>query len=1142
MRQLVAPMWWLPLLLLLRVFDVALSGAADDILDPHPAEPREEISDFNSVREEHSGTSISPLLHGPDDGRSSVNDVAPLYRFENHINTSADERQEDDAQLHPFFRIGGATPVNASCSSTSSHDSSSSMHQVEGPNTPPPPTVTIAALRLLVGRRLGTMEMLGQSLQAQMLAQELLRVSVEHREAYVRGNLALLEDVLHEFCDPGFEIGVVLDEEQGKWLAEVIAKASHVSDATSESLPDGLQHDQDPDEDDVASLMGAPGRRGRDDRDEWRDSPRSRSRTGDGRSGQARQRNQRGHGPRGSGHPETEVAPWRRRSPTVGRDARSPTSGGGPCTASIRGPPSSTRTPREDALSYNRIIWRGLLGMDDEGPGQDFSSYVPSAVDPTAMSNIEATVTNMSDAERVAFVTDFIRFMFEAIRQVMTTITTGRACPLPDPDDADPDEREDDGVIMVQLHKQTYKAIKDQMDKFRHAFDQEKMEKQAKARQLLFMLESRYAGIDWMLWSDLTQDLHAYLLGQIDGDKGPDLGKIPDDVMAFAKRWWSTLQPLVRRLDCYNDLLSDTRLRKPSSDGYIELEDTPTDLDLRDEAEGRAQVHAQAEDPGPPVEEDADLAQLLEECRRQQESLEFRNWEEWVLQHEMNTASTCTQRTRITVQAMPSSSTASSSSSVLPAAHLHVPTPRPGEQLRLTITLQPEHDASDLADDTSRKRKARNEDEVTFMQMPSASRQQPADVANEQTPRQLQHLLQYLLPGARRAVLRRLQRLLRDHAVQIQELRDDVQQELQDTSEEAEIVISESGLTMLLENVLRPLLQHLQHAPSAAAILRDRPMSSNAMMTGELAAALCHSDVETQVDMQSMTAPEVATTWLHDTSQVLMDILHGTVDEEPSVDRHNAMRRVLIQLIGDFQKGAAKVRILLNLISRLVPQPTSIIASSEHETRIVDSALRRIRDLLDCIEPTLLAPSAGDVLTAEWSVEGMEPVGCLAMDVMSYLENGRYDTSDDVSVDSPASVDTAETVRSNDVTTSAAPAGTIATRPTRSTVQDLLKGRPSAEGKGSKGYIGARSRAGSLKKGMHHPKAGSKASGGGKGSTGVPVTREGRAASDLQRVPKGRDDQKASPDKKPGISKSSKKTPKGSAGPKGVAKIFSKKK
>ena len=787
--------------------------------------------------------------------------------------------------------------------------------------------------------------------------------------------------------------------------------------------------------------------------------------------------------------------------------------------------------------------------MDDEGPGQDFSSYVPSAVDPTAMSNIEATVTNMSDAERVAFLTGFIRFMFEAIRQVMTTITTGRACPLPDPDDADPDERDDDGVIMVQLHKQTYKAIKDQMDKFRNAFDQEKMEKQAKARQLLFMLESRYAGIDWMLWSDLTQDLHAYLLGQIDGDKGPDLGKIPDDVMAFARRWWSTLQPLVRRLDCYNDLLSDTRLRRPSSDGYIELEDTPTDQDLQDEAEGREQAHAQADDPGPQVEEDADLAQLMEECRRQQESLEFRNWEEWVLQHEMNTASGCTQRTRITVQAMTSSSTASSSSSVHPAAHLHVPTPRPGEQLRLTITLQPEHDASDLAAETSRKRKTRNEDEVNFMQMSRASRQQPAEATNEHAPRHLRPFLQYLLPGAKRAVLRRLQRLLRDHAVEVQELHDEVQQELQDTSEEVEIVVSEHGLTTFLEDVLRPLLQHLQQAPSATAVLRDRPMSSNALMTGELATALCRPDAETQVDMQSMTAPEVATAWLHDTSEVLLDILHGTVDEEPTVDRHNAMRRVLIQLIGDFQKGAAKVRILLNLISRLVPQPTSIVASSKHKTRIVDSALRRIRDLLECIEPTLLAPTSGDVLTAEWSVGGMEPVGCLAMDVMSYLENGRYDTSDDVSVDSPASVDTSEAIHSDAVTTSATTADAMATRPTRSTIQDLLKGRPSTEGKGSKGSAGARSPAndGSLKKGIHHSKAGSKASGSGEGLKGMPGTRGERDdASDLQRVPKGRDDHKASSprDKKPGISKSSKKmkTPKGSAGPAGVEKIFSKKK
>ena len=99
-----------------------------------------------------------------------------------------------------------------------------------------------------------------------------------------------------------------------------------------------------------------------------------------------------------------------------------------------------------------------------------------------------------------------------------------------------------------------------------------------------------------------------------------------------------------------------------------------------------------------------------------------------------------------------------------------------------------------------------------------------------------------------------------------------------------------------------------------------------------------------------------------------------------------------IRLIGDLQVDFAKVRILLYMLTWLLPLPTSVHRSSHAEDQLVESALGRVRDILREVQPTLLAPSQDQVLTAGWSCEGLCPASQAAIDVMSYLENGAYDT------------------------------------------------------------------------------------------------------------------------------------------------------
>ena len=54
--------------------------------------------------------------------------------------------------------------------------------------------------------------------------------------------------------------------------------------------------------------------------------------------------------------------------------------------------------------------------------------------------------------------------------------------------------------------------------------------------------------------------------------------------------------------------------------------------------------------------------------------------------------------------------------------------------------------------------------------------------------------------------------------------------------------------------------------------------------------------------------------------------------------------------------------------------------------------MRRVRDILGCLEPEALQPLNGEFLNEEWACTGTQGAGALSLDIMSFLENGEYDT------------------------------------------------------------------------------------------------------------------------------------------------------
>ena len=317
-RTMAVKLLWLPVLLLhvcrlnLRLLGAFAMNVSDPSLLPH-------------LDGETGGTPVVPEDHVPSPTTSSTSSasdrmsdapgdlertgtLAPpapsldvrQYDFDFHVETSADERQ-DAAQghLHPLFlrsRVPLLPPPTPSTSSTSS-----SMDV----NTSGFARVQSATVLIQTAvERLETHLWLGEDLQAQMLAQEIQRWATCHPLPAVRNILTDLNDRAAAYRGEGWEVGVVLTRDEGRWLQGLLDHAQRIAESSA-PVPA-------PPEDEVTHLM------------QHGDRP-SRSRPASGRSRRARSRTRPRHDEacsptRTRRRPEPPTRPpWARRRDPGGR-------------------------------------------------------------------------------------------------------------------------------------------------------------------------------------------------------------------------------------------------------------------------------------------------------------------------------------------------------------------------------------------------------------------------------------------------------------------------------------------------------------------------------------------------------------------------------------------------------------------------------------------------------------------------------------------------------------------------------------------------------------------------------------------------------------------------------------------------------
>ena len=408
----------------------------------------------------------------------------------------------------------------------------------------------------MVMERLEQMPWLGREIEAQMIAQE-----VYMPDGRVRHLLCNLDCSTSVFIPEDFEVGVVLPQEEGQWLAGLIENAMRLStcmpdprpEPTENEVNDNLEEQESNDmtnDNDEVMLMGWPRSRGREH--PWSDrlrrrASRSRSssrrpRNGErSRSGTEQERDrgrEGGPGPRASrGHaPDTERGPRRLARQCYTESVRTLT---------------PRRTSRDEALSANRHMWRDIMGMDS-GPGTD-SQFLAFAVDTSVLQNVIATTEPLQPLERLAFYTGFVRWLFEVMQLIMEAVVTRQ---LPTRYE-DPEE----GIMMMQTHSQLRQRVADGVRDLQRELEKGTAQCQDALRFMRVMLEDRYLGIyAWDEWHVGAQDFHALLVGHLEDADHKDCPPLTDLGRQFVGRWWKVILPTLRGLDQFLPGVQHTRL------------------------------------------------------------------------------------------------------------------------------------------------------------------------------------------------------------------------------------------------------------------------------------------------------------------------------------------------------------------------------------------------------------------------------------------------------------------------------------------------------------------------------------------------------------------------------------------------------
>ena len=373
-------------------------------------------------------------------------------------------------------------------------------------------------------------------MMAQMMAQHL------HNQAQERApseDADVLSYVAHEtsiFLVPGMEIGVVLSQQTTDYLNEMLQRILNVVAVARRRLHVDNDHDE-------VMFMGAPGRRGKDRRD---DEDRDKDWRRKGYSSAKMQRD------------AWNNAPWKRR-----KINRALSSGAGQSSSSVRGVPAAAaphEPDEEDEDSgprHSNYEWRCLLEMEAEDPGTN--STPMRALVAHQEDNVRATFAHLTQNERNVMLVDFIHFMGQLFYQVARAAEAGIADAMAQEANGEDntDAPEDDGQSLMQ----TAHGGNHLLERLRHETQQLQRaleshpDKGRLAAKMLWFLRSRYLGLPYEYWRDETQALCSLLIVEAKDEADRSDSSTTRSMAAFLKEWWGKVHTLLVRLDAIDPTL-----------------------------------------------------------------------------------------------------------------------------------------------------------------------------------------------------------------------------------------------------------------------------------------------------------------------------------------------------------------------------------------------------------------------------------------------------------------------------------------------------------------------------------------------------------------------------------------------------------
>ena len=302
----------------------------------------------------------------------------------------------------------------------------------------------------------------------------------------------------------------------------------------------------------------------------------------------------------------------------------------------------------------------------------------------------------MDDAQRLALMTGFFRYILELAHQTMQILVTGQ----PGDPERSFNHDEFDDVVMLQRTLLAHEPDTDlfslvQVDEgmilqYRNLFQQLQAElettkgnRKYRAGWILNMLESRSGG--WMnydTWHPEVQALHSVLVVLSDGCRGLYSDERTEDDNEFAIGWWKRIREYVMVLEEHQPHPSNSGTSS-SATKVIDLDTQVTDHDLeQEESIRKALVESEKQLQDHLAERQAEedyMIRLVELHEQEERAHEYRQWEDWIVHEAMTSPPVKRARCTIAITAAAGGATSSSS--------LTIPVPEPGQNLTISLTL-----------------------------------------------------------------------------------------------------------------------------------------------------------------------------------------------------------------------------------------------------------------------------------------------------------------------------------------------------------------------------------------------------------------------------------------------------------------------